>query len=368
MKCQYFNQCRGCSLPLEYEEQLEKKVETLHSLGLHPKEIYPSIQEGFRARGEFRIYRDEQGLHYAMSVGNKPLPISSCPILLPHLQELLNKLLPLLNTSEILKHKLFSLEVLGTLQGESLLTMLYHRPLDKAWEDEAKELEIQLNTHIIGRSRGEKKILSQDYLVDKLALIEKEYSFIRYDNAFSQPNPYTNIKMLNFALSCVKESKTKQDLLELYCGGGNFTIPLSKEFNKVFATEIAKSSIKALNQNIADNHISNIFCARLSGEESIEALSFQREFFRLKKVDLHTYNFSHIFIDPPRSGVGNVSMLKFISRFENIIYISCNPHTLKEDLDILLQTHDIQRFALFDQFPYTYHIESGVWLQKKTIK
>ena len=365
MKCQYFGECRGCSLPLEYEKQLKEKLKALQSLGLNAKEIYTGIQEGFRARAEFRIYRDDQGLHYAMNTENKPLPISSCPILLPHLQDLLAKLLPILNTSEVLNHKLFSLEVLGTLQGKSLLTLLYHRHLDQVWESDAKELEKQLDTHIIGRSRGEKKILSQDYLVDKLTLMDKKYSFIRYDNAFSQPNPYINIKMLDFALSCVRESKSKKDLLELYCGGGNFTIPLSKEFNKVFATEIAKSSIKALNQNIIDNHISNIFCARLSGEESVEALRFQREFFRLRNVDLHSYDFSHIFIDPPRSGVGNERMLEFIAEFENIIYISCNPHTLRNDLNLLSQTHNIERFALFDQFPYTHHIESGVWLQKK---
>ncbi|VEJ26135.1 tRNA (uridine(54)-C5)-methyltransferase TrmA [Helicobacter cholecystus] len=366
MKCQYFNQCRGCSLPLDYEVQLQKKIQTLKTLGLHTQEIYTSPKEGFRSRAEFRIYRDHLGLHYAMSIGNQPLPINSCPILLPHLQELLKQLLPLLNASEILKHKLFSLEVLGTLQGESLLTLLYHRPLDHIWESEAKKLEEQLKIQIIGRSKGKKNILSGEYLQDKLLLEEKEYSFIRYDNAFSQPNPYTNIKMLEFVLKCVREAKNKEDLLELYCGGGNFTIPLAQEFHKVFATEIAKNSIKALHQNIQNNHLSNIFCARLSGEESIEALRFQRDFFRLREVDLGSYNFSHILIDPPRSGVGNSAMLNFISSFKNIIYISCNPCTLKEDLDVLLQTHEIKRFALFDQFPYTHHIESGVWLQKKT--
>ena len=128
-----------------------------------------------------------------------------------------------------------------------------------------------------------------------------------------------NLKMLEFALSCVRESRRRGDLLELYCGGGNFTIPLSKEFDKVFATEIAKTSIKALKQNITLNHIENIFCARLSGEESIEALRGGREFFRLREVDLRNYQFSHIFIDPPRSGVGEEKMLEFISSFENII-------------------------------------------------
>jgi tRNA (uracil-5-)-methyltransferase len=47
------------------------------------------------------------------------------------------------------------------------------------------------------------------------------------------------------------------------------------------------------------------------------------------------------------------------------MYISCNPETLKENLDILSETHDITRFALFDQFPYTHHMEAGVMLERK---
>lgn len=368
MKCQYFSRCNGCSLPLTYKEQIQEKIKALQAFGFKIDEIHTSPSEGYRCRAEFRIYRDEKGLHYALSVGNRPLPISSCTILLPHLQILLDKLLPILNASESLKNKLFSVEVLGTLQQQSLLVLLYHRKLDQVWEREAKQLERILNAHIIGRSRGEKKVLSQDFLKDSLNLGCEKYTFIRYDNAFSQPNPHTNVKMVEFTLQCIAESRERKDLLELYCGGGNFTIPLSKRFNKVFATEIAKSSIKALNENIKINAIDNIFCARLSGEESISALSGEREFFRLRGLDLSSYEFSHIFIDPPRSGVGDIKMLEFISHFENIIYISCNPHTLKEDLFHLCKTHNILRFALFDQFPYTHHIESGVWLVKKDTK
>lgn len=349
---------------MSYKSQLQEKIQAINALGFIPNEVHTSPTSGFRSRGEFRIYRDERGLHYAMNAKGKPLPISSCPILLPHLQEVLNSLLPLLNRSEVLQTKLFGVEILGTLDKEVLVVLLYHKALDELWEREAKGLEEKLGIHIIGRSRGQKKILSVDYLQDLLQIGGRDYHFVRFDNAFSQPNPYINLKMLEFALLCVKESNQTKDLLELYCGGGNFTIPLSREFRKVFATEIAKSSIQALHQNIAKNEVQNIFCARLSGEESIEALRGEREFFRLREVDLKDYQFSHIFIDPPRSGVGEVKMLEFISSFENIIYISCNPHTLKEDLKTLLQTHTIKRFALFDQFPYTHHIESGVWLIK----
>jgi len=52
--------------------------------------------------------------------------------------------------------------------------------------------------------------------------------------------------------------------------------------------------------------------------------------------------------------------------FGRIVYISCNPQTLRENLAALAATHDIERFALFDQFPYTRHLECGVTLQRRT--
>jgi tRNA (uracil-5-)-methyltransferase len=54
-----------------------------------------------------------------------------------------------------------------------------------------------------------------------------------------------------------------------------------------------------------------------------------------------------------------------VSRFNKIIYISCNPNTLKDNLVQLSHTHTIQQFALFDQFPYTDHIEVGMILTRK---
>ena len=57
--------------------------------------------------------------------------------------------------------------------------------------------------------------------------------------------------------------------------------------------------------------------------------------------------------------------VQLVSRFNDIIYISCNPQTLADNLQHLSQTHDIKQLAVFDQFPYTHHIETGVWLRKR---
>jgi len=79
-------------------------------------------------------------------------------------------------------------------------------------------------------------------------------------------------------------------------------------------------------------------------------------------IDLDDYQFSTVFVDPPRAGI-DVKTLQLIARFDHIIYISCNPETLADNLKVLCETHVIVRTALFDQFPYTDKIESGVWLR-----
>jgi tRNA (uracil-5-)-methyltransferase len=81
-------------------------------------------------------------------------------------------------------------------------------------------------------------------------------------------------------------------------------------------------------------------------------------------IDLKSYDCQTILVDPPRAGMDTLTC-DLVANYENIIYISCNPETLERDLDHLTRTHKVKRFAIFDQFPYTHHIESGVFLQRK---
>jgi len=84
----------------------------------------------------------------------------------------------------------------------------------------------------------------------------------------------------------------------------------------------------------------------------------------MKEIDLSSYELTTIFVDPPRAGMDEASC-DFASRFEHILYISCNPETLMRDLEHLTKTHDIVAMATFDQFPYTGHMEMGVKLKKR---
>jgi len=196
-------------------------------------------------------------------------------------------------------------------------------------------------------------------------LREKKLKYKQVENSFTQPNGIVNEKMLEWALDVTKDCSG--DLLELYCGNGNFSIALAPNFEKVLATEISKSSVQSAQYNIAENGLDNLTILRLSAEEFTIAINGEREFNRLKdaKVDLTTFNCNTIFVDPPRAGL-DAETVKMVQEYDNIVYISCSPETLSDNLESLSQTHNIERFALFDQFPYTHHVESGVFLTRKS--
>ena len=107
----------------------------------------------------------------------------------------------------------------------------------------------------------------------------------------------------------------------------------------------------------------NIFFGRLSGKETLEAYKGIREFRRLNSLNLDEFNFETIFLDPPREGLDEKT-LKDLKEFKNIIYISCGFDSFIRDLAELRKTHLVVKTAMFDQFPYTEHIESGAILSR----
>jgi tRNA (uracil-5-)-methyltransferase len=376
MTCEYFNTCGSCNLAITYEKQLDFKLQRekkrFSDFYTNDIDIIQSEEQHFRSRAEFRVFHIDNSISYAMNdVNKKLLCIDSCPIVDKSIYDLMPKLLEAIKDDEILCKKFFSVEFLSSLDGQVLVTMIYHKKLDEAWEEKAKELEKKLNIYIIGRSRKQKVILTKDYIEEKLPINNDTYNMVYHEGSFTQPNTKTNIKMIQWVIDNINEGG---DLCELYCGAGNFTIPLSKKFDKVLATEISKTSIRAAIANCELNNVSNINFIRMSSEEFVEALNDVREFRRLKDVNLDDYNFKNkttsenksttIFVDPPRAGLDETTT-KLVKDFNQIIYISCNPETLHRDLIQLNDTHEIKHFALFDQFVYSKHIECGAVLYKR---
>ena len=352
-----------------YAAQLADKQARLQEL-LAPfdtpaPEVFDSPPSHYRLRAEFRLWRDGEQRHYAMfEPGDKRAPIllEDFPIASRRINELMPRLKAAWQASPTLGHKLFQVEFLTTLAGDALITLAYHRPLDDAWAQAAEPLAAILGASIVGRSRGQRRVVGRDYVSETLSVAGREFHYRQPEGAFSQPNGAVCQKMLGWAYEVLGERD--DDLLELYCGNGNFTLPLATRVNRVLATEISKSSVNAALANLADNGIDNVTLVRLSAEELTQALNKVRPFRRLAEVDLDRYDFGTVFVDPPRAGM-DPDTCELTRRFDRILYISCNPETLAANIAQLDDTHRVSRCALFDQFPWTHHMEAGVLLEKR---
>ena len=371
MKCRHFGSCGSCTLyDLSYARQLERKAERVREL-LRPYyegdfDRFDSPVSHYRARAEFRIWHEGDACSYAMGNLSKDgtVAIDECPKVISAIEERMEPLLEAVNKSPELSRRLFGVEFLATTTGECLITMLYHRRLEEPWIAEARALQKRLKASVIGRSRKQKEVLDREYVTEVLQIDSKKYQYRHYEGGFTQPNPYVNAEMIAWAKARAAEAGGG-DLLEAYCGLGNFTIPLAECFDKVLATEVSKNSIKAAKENCRLNGVENIEFIRLSAEEMTQALRKERPFRRLSHIDIDKYDFSTVLVDPPRAGLDAASR-ELIGGIDRIVYISCNPETLARDLSELSRTHRVERAAIFDQFPYTEHVECGVLLVRRS--
>jgi tRNA (uracil-5-)-methyltransferase len=359
--------------PDNYESQLDAKKDHLTQLfstfELPKLECFASEKIHYRMRSQFRVWHEDEELYFYMTDQDTKARIRVDQF--SPASTLINKLMPRLvnefKASPILRYKLFQANFVSSLSGEVMVSLLYHKPLDEEWLTAVKALKERLSNdfviNFIGRARKEKWIVDRDYVIEKLKVDGKELTYQQVENSFTQPNANVAIDMLEWAIDCTRNSHG--DLLELYCGNGNFSLALAKNFNRVLATEVAKPAVHSAQYNITANNIDNVAIIRMSAQEFTQAINGMREFNRINEsgIDLSSYECNTIFVDPPRAGLDDET-IKMVQNYDHILYISCNPETLKSNLEQLTQTHSIKRLALFDQFPYTHHTEAGVFLVK----
>lgn len=369
--------------PERYAEQLSVKRDylerTFASFKPPALEVYESPPGYYRQRCEFRIWHEDDDLYYAMFEVDPENPKNKRVIRLDQYavaSERINQLMPQLREaclqSDELRRRLFQVEFLTTLSGEALVTLIYHRPLGDEWEREARELEAKLGIMIIGRSRKQRHVLTRDHVWERLEVDGRTLHYQQVENSFTQPNAHICQTMLSWAREVTGSGQQEglpkdrnEDLVELYCGNGNFTIALAENFRRVLATEISRTSVASANVNLDANSVTNAYVARMSAEEFAQALKGEKQGRRVAEMALENYAFSTVLVDPPRAGLDDESCHQ-LSEYAHIVYISCNPATLADNMAILTQTHRIERFALFDQFPFTDHCECGVLLKRCT--
>ena len=304
-----------------------------------------SPSTSFRSRCEFSYGKN----HYVMHDINEKIYIKTFKDASLDIQNLMPVLLKRINENNEINHKLFQVNFRSNQHNKIMVTMIYHKIIDKSLINLVNQISDDLKVNIIIRSKNYKYETRGLYLDD--TLIYKNLKIYQTDNTFTQSNKYLVDKMIFKVIDFIENP---DDLLELYCGIGTFTIPLSFIFNKVLATENNRNSIKCLNKSLEENNISNIYNARLSSDE-VSELFKGKIFNRMNSTNISDFNFSHILLDPPRSGLTE-DVINLASNFKNIIYVSCNAETYIRDIN-LIRSHKITNIELFDQFPNKNHLE-----------
>lgn len=359
----------GQVFPEQYSQQLANKVSAVQALlaefNAPNAEVFTSATEHYRLRAEFRIWHDGDDIYHAMfdPQTREKVRIDYFPVACRTIADFMPVLLKNIQFNHELRYKLYQVDYLATLSGELLVSLIYKRPLSNSWLEQAKALTETLAPHckvkFIGRSRKQKLMVSNDYLTEQFELDGNVIKYQQVEGSFTQPNGEVNRKMLGWAKGIAQQ--LTGDLLELYCGNGNFSLALTPCFNQVVATEISRTSIRSAQHNIELNGVNNLQVLQMSAEDVSAALA---QGAKLKHIDLAGLQLDTVLVDPPRAGL-DADTERLVSRFNDIIYVSCNPETLAHNLKTLSKTHDVKQLAVFDQFPYTHHIESGVWLKKR---
>lgn len=305
-----------------------------------------SPSHGYRSRCEFGYKNNFYTMYYP---SGDIIYLDTFRVARPSIQTLMPKLLNHINKSNVLKTKLFQINFRSNRKNRVLVSLIYHKLLDDEVKGLANKVANILNTSINLRSKNDLYSTHSDLLEDDIEHLET--ILYQTDQSFYQPNHFHMPEMVTKAMSFVKDQK---DLLELYCGSGTFSLPMRKLFNKIFATENNRQSIRCLNKSIDEQNIKNIFHARLSAED-VSELFAGRVFKRMNGINISDFNFTHVLVDPPRAGLDK-DVISLISKFKNIIYVSCNYETYERDVKNL-KGFTIKNIEIFDQFPNTKHLE-----------
>jgi 23S rRNA (uracil1939-C5)-methyltransferase len=318
--CPYFGRCGGCDFQqLTYEAQLAAKAEMIRDC-LHRIARLDDVPEfvvtgspnnwRYRMRATWQIDQEERTIGYYERGSRRVCDVVDCAVLLPELQEKLEQV----RATEWSKFPR-GLKHLDVVAGENGVSFA---PAFGGFETSELRLTI----------RGE------------------VYNYNA--EAFFQINPSLLEQLIDFAL----DDAGGETVLDLYCGVGLFTLPLSRRFKKVVGVEANPGAARFARRNLQR--------AGLSNAQIITATV--TDYFRTSTSD--PVNF--VLLDPPRAGAES-AVIKGISdaRPREISYVSCDPATLARDLRKLAgDGYVVDSIAAFDLFPQTHHVETVVRLRQ----
>ena len=326
VKCKSFNECGGCSfLHLSFLEEKKKKISFINKLfNTNIKEILTNNEYNYRNKATFHV-KDRKIGYYSENT-NDLVEFDNCLLLDDRINKIYNTLKNM-NLSDIT-------EVVVRTSKKNIMVIF-------KGEKENFSIEELINKiNIDSIYLNDKLIYGNAYIIEELSNVK--YSI--YPNAFFQVNT-ENMKIM---YDKVKEYAGSGDkLLDLYCGTGTIGIYLKDNFREVTGIEVNKEAIlnANINKNLNNLNDINFIC----GDASIAKNN----------------NYDVIVVDPPRSGLSK-KVIDFLnkSNAKTIVYVSCNPKTLKRDLD-LLSEYKMKKLECINMFNKTKHCEVITALDRK---
>lgn len=364
--CAHFAQCGGCQLQhLKAEHQLILKQDALLEQlerwgGVIPRHIaapITSASEGYRRTARLGVWYEDNGeitLGFRQRNSKKLVQINACLVLTPSL----NKLLPLLKIwlTELRSVKAIThLELIDSDEGAAVVL----RHTKKLAISDLAQLTTLAQQHGFsawlqdGEASGLRDLhgeLVSPRLVYQLPEFNLELGFHPQD--FTQVNPTVNAKMIAQAIDWLA-LKGDERVLDLFCGIGNFTLPLARHCAQVFGMEAEESMVERGRENATRAQITNATFLAADLVKTSENRLYQT-----------CGNIDAILLDPPRDGAKEIIdvLLKLKGpqlKPKKIVYVSCNPATLARDAKVLTEAgYVLDTLGVMDMFPHTAHIES----------
>ncbi len=371
--CTYYNKCGGCNLQhCNYDGQLQIKNSIVKELlqiipgstwNLRP--IIPSpLQLGYRQRIRLKIHSDKVGFLQFRS--KEIIPIDICLLAHPAINRVLSEILETMEFSKLCAHG-EEIELLYN-PNTSLITCLLHygrkpRPADRnsaiTLVEKTDTLERLFFTGSCfsledpfgqtGNDCGSKSFSQQIHFDRTQNTCKLSWEI----GGFCQVNIAQNHNLVNFVLQQCGDIATKV-ILDLFCGMGNFSIPLAMSAQSLLGIEGQGSAIRSARKNSLKAGLRNTVFTKGSIHQVCNELIKEN-----KKFDI-------VILDPPRQGIPGLSAHVCSLTREKIIYISCDPATLARDLEILVNSgFRLTEVQPFDMFPQTHHVEAVAVLEKK---
>ena len=371
-KCQHYDICGGCSLQhLSSEAQIKYKqqsmLEGLKHLGkVEPQEVFEPITGdswGYRRKArlgaKFVIKKNKVLVGFRERHGGFLAEIESCEVLHESVGKKLKEFQTLMFDMES-RDSTPQIEV--AVGDENTALIIRHlKPLSEkdqnAWIAFAKQYDFQLylqpkgpdTVHCIWPEQSELKTLY--YQHDSF---DTKVEFGPQD--FFQVNSSINVQMVPRAVELLQLTG-KEKVLDLFCGLGNFTLPIARQAAHVTGVEGDLVMVKRARETALANGIENTdyFASNLMGTPE-----------ELKREPWLKQQYDCILLDPPRSGAKEIIEHFGKLKAKRIVYVSCHPATLARDAGELVHTHGYKLLGagVMDMFPQTAHVESIAVFEK----